>query len=806
MLEHAVRRVRRHPARALLVIITLGLGLGATTAIVSAIRGVLLVPLPYPHPEQLVMVKEMDDSDSDTVGFTTYDEWRRSAKSFASLTAVATRSYTLMGSGEPEQLALLGVTHEAFETFGVRPLLGREFTPQDDVRGAARVVVLSYELWSRRYGRDSSIVGRTIRMSDLEFEVIGVMPPRMRIIDSEWRDQHIDAWGPLRYNTTLEWACRSCRHLRTFGRLRPGVTLDQASREIEQLTAAMRRAYPRDYAERGGTAVQSLQDVIVGRSVASSLWIILALAAVVLLAAITNAGSLRLSELFIRQNELVVRQSLGATPMRVASMLILESIVQAIAASLLGIGIAYAAIHWLRLRAGSFLPRAADLAVDPFVVAICVATALLSGIAIGLIPAFRARRWSLVTTGRSVATGRGVVSSRSAAQMLLVGINVALSVILLVGTVLVLRSVRNLFATPPGFEAANVISFRVAVAGQQYDDPKLLGSLYDRFTREGQQLPGIQSVALTSQLPFAEDQDNAGLTPEDRAATAKPGDFPDAQRFAVSADYFKTLRIPVLRGRAFTNADVADSEPVVILNATAARALWSDGNALDQRVRIAGGEGNPFRRVIGIVGDVAPGDLGARAKAQAYLPLAQFTPTDVTGIARMPAQRLSATEATPLRALMHRLDPDVAFYRIATLPSLVAGSEARRRFILACLTSFSIVALILAMIGVYGILSLFVSSRTRELGLRMALGASATGVFRLVLSQGLRLVGVGLLIGIAASLFLGRFLAPILFGVATGDPATLLPVLALLLVASAIACAIPAWRAGAGGAGRGVTG
>ncbi len=784
MLDQSVRRLRRHPARALLVIVTLGLGLGATTAIVSAIRGVLLVPLPYPHPEQLVMVKEMDDSNSDTVGFATYDEWRRSAKSFASLTAVATRSYTLMGGGEPEQLALLGVTHEAFETFAVRPLLGREFTAQDDVRGAPRVVVLSHELWSRRYGRDPSIVGRTIRMSDLEFEVIGVMPPRMRMIDSEWRNERIDAWVPLRYNTTLEWACRSCRHLRAFGRLRNGATIDQASREVEQLTFAMRRAYPRDYPERGWTAVQSLQDVVVGRNVASSLWIILSLAAVVLLAAITNAGSLRLSELFVRQNEILVRQSLGATPMRVASMLILESTVQAIAASLVGIGIAYAAVTWLRTRAGSFLPRAADLVVDPFVVVICVATAVVSGIAIGLIPAFRARRWSLV------ATGRGVVSSRSSAQMLLVGINVALSVILLVGTVLVLRSVRNLFATPPGFEAANVISFRVAVAGQQYDDAKLLSGLYDRFLDEGQQLPGVQSVALTSQLPFAEDQDNAGLTAEERAASARVGDGPDAQRFAVSADYFKTLRIPVLRGRAFMRADVADSEPVVILNDTAARALWSDGNALDKRVRVAGGEGNPFRRVVGIVGDVAPGDLGARAKPQAYLPIAQFGPTDVTGIARM-----TAPDATPLRALMHRLDPDVAFYRIASLPSLVAGSEARRRFILACLTSFSIVALLLAMIGVYGILSLFVSSRIRELGLRMALGASATGVFRLVLAQGLRLVGVGLLIGVAASLFLGRFLATILFGVATADPATLFPVLALLLVASAIACAIPAWRA-----------
>lgn len=761
------------------MIATLGLGLGATTAIVSAIHGVLLAPLPYSKSEQLVTVQELEnEGDFGTVGFATYDEWRSSLRSFASLSAIATRSFTITGDAEPEQLALLAVTHEAFETLGVRPLLGREFTPQDDVRGAPRVVVLSHELWSRRFGRDASIVGRTIRMSDLEFEVIGVMPPRVRMIDTEWRGEPIAAWVPLRYNTTLEWACRTCRHLRIIGRLGDGVTLDQAAREVEQRTAVMRREHPSAYPARIFTAVRSLHDVIVGRQVASSLWIVLALAAVMLLAAIANASSLRLSELFVRRNELLVRQSLGATPMRVAWMLVLESTMQAIVASLVGIGIAYGAIGWLRVRTSAFLPRAADLAVDPIVVMICVAMAIVSGIAIGLVPAMRARRWSLVVNER------GIVSSRSSAQKLLVGVNVALSVVLLIGTALVLRSVRNLFATPAGFEAANVVSFRVAVNGQRYEDANALTALYTRFLGEGRQLAGVQSMALTSQLPFAEDDDNATFFVDERAGV-------DAQRFAVSADYFSTLRIPLKRGRAFAQTDIAKSEPVVILNEAATHALWSSGDALGRRVRIGGGDDNPYRRVVGIVGDVAPGDLGAKARPQAYLPLEQFgPPSEVTGVARM-----NAPDATPLRALLRQLDPDIAFYRVATLTSLVAGSEARRRFILGMLSAFSIVTLVLAMIGVYGVLSLFVSSRTRELGLRMALGASSPSVFRLVLSQGLQLVGAAMLVGVAASLLLGRFLAAILFGVTNGDPATLLPVLALLLAAASIACAVPAWRA-----------
>ena len=776
------RSFRRHPARQLLVILTLALGLGATTCIVSAIRGVLLAPLPFPHAQRLVSIGEADpgDADSMTVGFATYDDWKHSLRSFAKMCAVGEGSGTLLGNGDPEQLKLLRVTWDTFGTFGVKPKLGRDFTPADDIRGGPRRVILSHELWMRRYNGDRGAVGRVIRISDIPMEVIGVMPPRTRIREEEWRGQNIDAWTTLRYNTTLPYACRDCRHLRVFARLDDGVTVDQAAREVETFTAPLRKAYPHNYPSRGFVNVKSLQQAIVGRQVTSSLWIVLAIAVIVLLAAVTNAAGLRLSELFVRQKEILVRQSLGATPSRLASMLIAESLIHAALASLAGFGIAVAGIRWMRAHSAAFVPRASDLAIDPLVMMTCIAIALLCGALVGWIPALRARRWAMRPEGR------GIVSSRAATLRILVGVNVALSVVLLAGSALLLRSVRNLFAAPRGFQSKSVSTFRFSIGSNRQSEIAQQVALYDRFMDEAKRQPGVEAVAVTTQLPFAENNDNAGMTVEGRMS-ATPADAPSAQRFAISADYFRALKIPILRGRAF---NAHESEPVTILNQTAARILFGNGDALEHRVQLGGGDGNPFRRVVGVVADVAPGDLGAPATAQAYLPLAQFyDASEVTGIAR------TIGDVMALRDLMRRIDPDVAFYRISKLDSLVYESEARRTFILTCIASFSAVTLLLAMIGIYGMLSLMVSSRTREIGVRIALGSTNAGVARFVASHALRIVAVALLAGLAASVLLGRFLSALLFGVANGDPVTLAVVAALLAGASLVACTIPALRA-----------
>jgi len=385
--------------------------------------------------------------------------------------------------------------------------------------------------------------------------------------------------------------------------------------------------------------------------------------------------------------------------------------------------------------------------------------------------------------------GRGIVSSRAATLRILVGVNVALSVVLLAGSALLLRSVRNLFAAPRGFQSKSVSTFRLSIGSNRQSEIAQQVALYDRFSEQAMRQPGVDAIAFTTQLPFAENNDNAGMTVEGRVS-ATPGDAPSAQRFAISADYFRALMIPILRGRAFNAQDTQKSEPVTILNQTAARMLFGNGDALDHRVQLGGGDGNPFRRVVGVVADVAPGDLGAPATAQAYLPLAQFyDASEVTGIAR------TSGNVMALRDLMRRIDPDVAFYRISKLDSLVHESEARRTFILTCIASFSIVTLLLAMIGIYGMLSLMVSSRTREIGVRIALGSTNAGVARFVASSALRIVAIALSFGLAASVLLGRFLSALLFGVANGDPVTLAVVAALLASASLAACAIPAFRA-----------
>ncbi|HJQ41037.1 MAG TPA: ABC transporter permease [Thermoanaerobaculia bacterium] len=779
-----LRSLKRHPARQLLVILTLALGLGATTSIVSAMRGVLLAPLPFPNAERLVSVGEGEnDGHPSTVGFATYADWKPSLRSFSDMAAVANGNATLLGGNDPEQIFLLRVTHNTFGMFGVKPRLGRDFNANDDIRGGPIRIILSDELWKRRFNGDRGIVGRVLRISDIPMEVIGVMPPRTRILEGEWRGQPADAWITLRYNTTLSYSCRGCRHLRVFGRLRDGVTIDQATREAETFTAGLRKAYPNDYSSKSYVAVQSLHDMIVGRQVTSSLWIVFAVAVMVLLAAVSNAAGLRLSELFIRQKEIVVRQSLGATPARLATMLIAESLIQASLASLLGFGIAVAGIRWLRAHSAEFLPRAMDLAIDPAVVATCIAIALLSGALIGWIPAWRARNWA------TRAEGRGIVSSRAATLRILVGVNVALSVVLLAGSALLLRSVRNLFSTPPGFQATNVVSFRIALGSNRHNDYAVQLALHERFMTQATQLPGVQSIAMSSQVPFAENNDNASMTREEDRNQPN-GDAPDAQRFAISPGYFDTLRVPILRGRAFNAADRTKSEPVLILNQTAARVLFGNGDALGRRVQIGGGDDNPFRRVVGVVPDIQPGDLGAPAMAQAYLPLTQFgDASEETVVAR------TTGDVMELRELLRRIDPDVAVYKINKLDSLVTASEARRTFILTCIAAFSAVAVALAMIGVYGMLSLMVSSRTRELGLRLALGSTNAGVFRFVVAQALRVVVFALFVGVMASLFLGRLLQSLLYGVANGDPMTIATVIALLATATFIAAAPPAVRA-----------
>lgn len=782
----AARRIVRRPATTALVVLTLALGIGATTAVVSTIRGVLFAPLPFPEADRLVNIRELEsERDFGNAGYKTILDWK-SVQSFSSVAAAGVRSYTLTGAGDAMQLNALGVTHDLFETFGAAPLLGREFEPADDVPDAPRSVVISEELWTSRFGADPSLLGRAILLDGNPTEVIGVMPGRTRIRESEWQGAPVDAWVALKYSASLPRACRGCRHLRAYARLAESATLESAAREVEAFTDALRTRYPDEYPRNGFVRLVSLQDSIVGRPAERALWILLGVAALVLLVAIANAANLALAQLVQRRDEIAIRRSLGASAGRIVRLVTGEVLLQAIAASVAGVALAAGAIGWIRLQAGGNLPRSGDLSLDWRVAATAVAIALASGFAIGLVPAWRAGRWL------RQGSGARVVDERGKGRTLLVGVSVALSCVLLSSTLLLLRSVTNLFSIDPGFDPRNVLTFQAYPGGEKYDEHASTLAFYDQIVSELEASPGVETVALTTQLPFAGNTDNAGLVPEDRPELSG-ADAPDAHRFGVTPGYLEAMRLPLRKGRFFTAADTTGSEPVVVLNETAARTLWPGEDPIGKRVRVAGGEDNPFRTVIGIVGDVHHGELGAPFWPQAYVPMSQFPWGPFVVVIRTAHAPEGAIGTA--REVMRGLDPDVPVFAIATLDSLVSGSEATRTFILGLLGGFSAVAVALGMIGVYGVLSFAVASRRREVGVRIALGATAGRVFRLIVGEGMRMVLIALTAGLVAALTFGRLLEGFLHGVTSRDPIALGGTVALLALAALAASALPGWRA-----------
>lgn len=784
-IRQTFRRLSRHPGGTILVILTLAIGIAATTAVVTTIRGVLFDPLPFPEDQRLVSIREVEsEQDFGNLGFQTYLDLKESSSQIGSMSAVAMRSYTLTGAGDAVQLDAIGVTHDLFRTFRVRPILGRDFTAADDVPDAARVVLLSHELWVERFGGDPEVVGRPVTFDGSPVEVIGVMPPGTRIREGEWRGSGADAWVPLRYASGQPRACRSCRHIRVYGRLADGASLESASREIEALTDSFRRQYPEDYPPHGFTRLVPLREAIVGRMVTGSLWILLAVAAMVLIIAMANAGNLALAGFLRRRNELAIRRSLGASRGRIVRQILGETLFQALVASAIGVPLAAAAIGWIRASAGVNLPRAADLRLDWGIAGIAVLLALVSGLVTGMIPAWRTGAW--------LRHGTRVSDDQGKTRAVLVGTNIALSFILVSASVLLLRSVTNLFSIDPGFEPAGVLTFQAWPGSERWDEPQEALALYDRLIADLSALPGVSVAAITTQLPFAGNTDNASLHAEDRPDELSSA-APDAHRFGVTPGYLEAIRLPLQRGRFFTRDDTSGSEPVVVLNETAARVLWPDADPIGRRVRVAGGDDNPFRTVVGIVGDVRHGDLGADVWPQAYVPLSQFPWGPFIAVVRTSGSPESLI--APSREVVRRIDPEIPIYSVTTLESLVAGSEALRKFLLALLGAFALVAVALSMIGIYGILAFAVASRRREVGIRMALGATASRVVGLVLSQGMTIVVLALLVGLAGAVAAGRFLESLLFGVTSRDLATLALTFAGLAFSALLASMIPAWRA-----------
>ncbi len=788
--RYGFRMLRRTPGFTTAALLTLMLGIGANTAIFTVVDAVLLQPLPYTDPDRLVTVGDRTPPGfSANVGFATVVDWRERSRTFESFAMMRSWQPTLVTNGEAERVPAVRVSGNYFDTLGVRPVLGRGFTPEDDRPNNRRVVLQSDRLWRRRFNADPSVVGRTLSMNDRDYRIVGVMPASFEPL-SEERYYHATAelWAPIGYDLSPGPSCRSCRHLRGFGRLKPGVTLADAAAEMNAIREQMRREHPTDY-EPGVLAVVPLGVALTGQ-VRVALFVLLGSVGFVLLIACANVANLLLARSVTRQRELALRAVLGASRGRIARQLLTESLMLSAGGAIAGVALASAAVRGLATLAPVALPRLDHAWVDGRVLVCTAIVAIGTGLAFGLAPAWC---WRGAKARAALAVdSRGSVGGHARARSVLVVVDLALALVLLAGAGLMLRTVEALTRTDPGFAASGVQSMQFSFGGKAYATNEAVVAFDDRAVQKLRAIPGVQGAALASQIPFGGNGDCSGFHVKDRMQP-NTADDPCIERYGVTPDYMRVMGIPLRAGRTFTDADTATSQPVLVISEATARLVFGRDNPIGSQVRVGGAERGPWLTIVGVVADLHHADLTDPPVAAMYNPQSQSADAAVVVLKTAAADPVSA--AAPARAVLRDLDSSIPVYGVATIASLIGKSSAQRRFVMRLLTGFAVVAVLLAAVGLYGVVSYGVTQRTREVGVRVALGAQRRDVVRLVLSSGMTLVGVGVLAGLGVSLAATRFLGTLVFGVSPTDPLTFATASAVLMLVAILAHWFPVRRA-----------
>ncbi|MDQ2870846.1 MAG: ABC transporter permease [Acidobacteriota bacterium] len=786
--RHAARVLARSPGLAVIAVLSLALGIGANSAIFSVVHAVLLRPLAFPSPERLVAVDERDrEGGASNTSYATYVDWRARSRSF---TDVAVASYwspklSAAGTVEAEKLEGMRVSDGFFRVLGVRPALGRDFLPSEDKQSAGRVAILSDSLWKRRFGGDRAIVGKTISVSDIPFTVVGVLPATFESIFSVNQYGSAEIWSPLRYDATLPWACRTCRHLRSIARLKEGVSIQGARAEMDAISRNLVAEHPHDYSAPGVLITRYAEKLTA--AVGPVLWLILAAVAFVLLIACANVASLLLSHASGRRREIAIRSALGAGRSRIARLFLSEALLLSVAGGVLGTALAAWGLEALLRLAPSQLPRLESVRIDGTVLLFSCAASLLTGLLFGLAPALSmSRRDPQVAMRDGGGSGRGR-SARTAG--LLVAFDAAIAFLLLFGAGLLVKSTAKLLDVDPGFDPARVVKLEVDLSGPRYKEDAAVAGFYDRVLERVLALPGVESAGAVSQLPLGGNQDSNGAHILEHPQP-NPEDDPSAERYGVSPDYLKAMRIPVLRGRAFTAHDRSDSAPVVLINRTFARLSFPNEDPIGKHIVIGG---RPAKTIVGVVGDVRHASLDAPPTRQMYVPAAQWADNTMVLVVRSAGN--AAALAPDVRRAIRAVDPDQPVGHVATLQQVVSESAATRRFSMDLLAGFALLATLLAAIGIFGVVSGSVAQRTREIGIRIALGARRRSILSLVAGRAVGLTLVGIAAGSVAALVLGRGLRSLLFDVAPADPWVIVCGAAAMGAVSLLASAVPARRA-----------
>lgn len=790
-LRFSLRILRKSPGFAIVAVLTLALGIGANTAIFSVVYGVLLDPLPYQDPARLILLNETTPRvGMVSVSDPNFLDWRSQSHTFSQMAAVHEVDFNLSGISQPESIGGEAVSPNFLSLLGVRPFLGRDFDASEEKSGAAPVVMLGYSLWQSHFGSDASVIGRTVLFDGRSFTIIGVLPPNFRWIERVQFLEPIGTW----LATNPEAAERADRgDMVVVGRLAPATSLAAARSEMEGIAARLAKQYP-GANDQFGVLLRPIREAFVGDMRIAILSLFGAVICVLLIAC-ANVANLLLVRGAGRTREVALRIAFGATQPRIVRQMLTESLVLALVGGALGIALAVAGTRAITQMLSPDMLMGATVALNPAVLLFAAILILLAAFIFGLAPAVRSAKSDIHLQLKEGSAGAGTAASHRRLRAVFVVAELALSLVLLAGAGLMMKSLHLLLSVSPGFQPERLLTMEMDLRTAQYAKDPAIINFWQNVLDRVRALPGVQSAAVGTHIPLTDSHGREDITIEGMPLP-KPGSFPHPDDHTVSDAFVRTLGIPLLQGREFVETDNEKGAPVVMINAKLARLYFPNGDAVGKRLMF--GHPDPSKQpqwftIVGVLGDTKMYGLANPARLEIYVPFHQSANSHMDVLVRSPVDPSAMTAA--IRSEIAAIDKDQPIFAVATMQELVSSSVAGRRFTLILLGLFSGLALVLAAIGIYGVISYSVAQHTRDIGIRMALGASRTQVLRDVLGLGVRLTGIGLLLGLLGALLATRVLSSLLYGVASTDALTFTAVSVVLTVVALFASYLPARRA-----------
>jgi putative ABC transport system permease protein len=792
-LRFGLRLLLKSPGFAAVAVLALALGVAANTAIFSVVNAVLIRPLPYRDPSRLVMVWEHNrirDRRQNVISPANFIDWQEQSDVFEEMAAYNDWHANLTGGGEPVEVPVQYTTPNLFRVLGARPVLGRDFTPDDVRPDAPAVVVLSHGLWQRRFGGDAGVVGQVVTLNGSPAEVVGVMPAGFQwfVRKSSFSGKPAELWSP--FGLTAEHRVRRGRYMSAVARLKDGITAERAQAELSHVAARLEQQHP-DFNTGWGVEVTPLREQFAGQ-IRPALWVLLAAVGFLLLIACANVANLLLARAAARRKEVAIRAALGASRWRVVRQFLTESVLLALAGGGLGLLLAWWGVELLVAMAPRDLVDVGSVGLDLPVLGFTLGVSLLTAVFFGVAPALEAARLDANESLKEGAKGStGGRRSRRLRATFVVS-EVALALMLLVGAGLAVKSFVRLASVSPGFDPDGLLTMRVELPRRKYSDGRQAMQFYRQALERIAGLPGVESVGAVSFLPFGGPASATDFTVEGRPAP-RPGEEPSTEVRVIDENYFRAMRIPVLRGRGFSPQEAAEERRVAVISESLAKKYFPGEDPLGKRIRVVMKRDPPLTEIVGVVADVKLHALDEEPRPTVYWPLAELPANFTSLVVRAKGDPLAL--AAPVRKEIQAIDAEQPVADVRTMNQLLAESVGRARFSAFLLGVFACVAVALAVVGLYAVMSYAVAQRTHEIGIRVALGARGRDILGLVVRQGLGLALAGAALGLAGAFALTRLMRTLLYEVSTTDPATYVSLSALLLVVTLLACLVPAWRA-----------